>query len=359
GSYYLWIKVGTLSDVAGNTSAVKTSAVFKFDNTRPTVSLNPNTQATYVKSKAVTVNLADSHSGLKASQKIYYAWSTSNTTAPSYSAYVTTTNAAGATSASVTVPATSNSSLTGSYYLWIKVGTLSDVAGNTSAVKTSAVFKFDNTAPTITASNNSGSNWTFNAIKIGGTVSDSHSGVNTSTIVYTYDKSSTYRDWDTATTTAYSGTWAAPRNAQVFVRVADNLGNTSAWVNAGYVRIFSALKTGTEAWGSVTYTSSGNSGFQVGSTIRETSKSATQVCHQWYCQAYVAKGNFNGTSVSTNWGSTFTMNGVGYYGQSGWQNFATYCQAYGTRSDTCSAYYYASSKIEAKATSSLTSSLTG
>ena len=149
GSYYLWIKVGTLSDVAGNTSAVKTSAVFKFDNTKPTVSLNPNTQTTYVTSKAVTVNLADSHSGLKASQKIYYAWSTSNTTAPSYSAYVTTTNAAGATSASVTVPTTSNSTLTGTYYLWIKVGTLSDVAGNTSNQVVSALFRFDNKVPSL------------------------------------------------------------------------------------------------------------------------------------------------------------------------------------------------------------------
>ncbi|MFQ8643589.1 MAG: hypothetical protein ACLR92_04900, partial [Bacilli bacterium] len=123
------------------------------DVTKPTVSLNPNTQTTYVSGgKAVTVNLADSGSGLKANQPIYYAWSTSNTTAPTSWSSVTSTNVAGAKSASVTVPATSNSSLTGTYYLWIKAGTLSDVSGNTSNQVVSALFKFDNTNPTISLS---------------------------------------------------------------------------------------------------------------------------------------------------------------------------------------------------------------
>ncbi|MFQ8642973.1 MAG: phage tail protein, partial [Oscillospiraceae bacterium] len=108
---------------------------------------------TYVSGgKAVTVNLADSGSGLKASQPIYYAWSTSNATVPSSWSSVTSTNAAGAKSATVTVPATSSSSLTGTYYLWIKAGTLSDVSGNTSNQVVSALFKFDNTNPSLSVS---------------------------------------------------------------------------------------------------------------------------------------------------------------------------------------------------------------
>ncbi|MFQ8643626.1 MAG: beta strand repeat-containing protein, partial [Oscillospiraceae bacterium] len=65
---------------------------------------------------------------------------------------VTSTNAAGAKSATVTVPATTSASLTGTYYLWIKAGTLSDVSGNTSNQVVSALFKFDNTNPTVSVS---------------------------------------------------------------------------------------------------------------------------------------------------------------------------------------------------------------
>ena len=97
----------------------------------------------------MTVTLADAHSGLKASQPIYYAWTTSNTAVPTSWANVVSTNAAGAKTASVTVPATSSASLTGTYYLWIKAGTLADLSGNVSAKATSGAFKFDNNNPII------------------------------------------------------------------------------------------------------------------------------------------------------------------------------------------------------------------
>ncbi|MFR2585902.1 MAG: InlB B-repeat-containing protein [Bacilli bacterium] len=147
GTYYIWVK-----DSAGN-KANKAVAVSNIDTTKPTVSLNPSSQASYVSGgKAVTVNLADAHSGLKASQPIYYAWSTSNTTAPTTWSSVTSTNANEAKNASVTVPATSSASLTGTYYLWIKAGTVADVSGNTSAQVVSSAFKFDNTNPTVSVS---------------------------------------------------------------------------------------------------------------------------------------------------------------------------------------------------------------
>ncbi|MFR8269346.1 MAG: tail fiber protein, partial [Oscillospiraceae bacterium] len=154
-----WYSDSSLTNKVGNagSSYTPTSSLTLYakwtDTTKPTISLSPNTGATYVSGgKAVTVNLSDSGSGLKASQSIYYAWSTSNATVPSSWSSVTSTNTAGAKSATVTVPATSNSSLTGTYYLWIKAGTLVDVSGNTSNQVVSALFKFDNTNPTVSVS---------------------------------------------------------------------------------------------------------------------------------------------------------------------------------------------------------------
>jgi len=209
------------------------------DNTRPTVSLNPNTQATYVKSKAVTVSLADAGSGLKASQKIYYAWSTSNTTAPSYSSYVTSTNTEGAKTATVTVPGTSNSSLTGTYYLWIKVGTLSDVAGNTSLVKTSAAFKFDNTPPNITSiSNSSGGRMTGKSVIVNAKASDDLAGMDR--ISYKYSGNDTeYNDWGRQKTpTEVEGSWSAARNNELIIVAYDKVGNKSE-KSAGKIHIVS------------------------------------------------------------------------------------------------------------------------
>ena len=152
GWYNGTTKVGNASSSV-NVSSNITYTAKASDVTKPTISLSPNTQTTYVSGgKAVTVTLADSGSGLKASQPIYYAWSTSNATVPSSWSSITSTNTAGAKSATVTVPATSNSSLTGTYYLWIKAGTLSDVSGNTSNQVVSALFKFDNTNPTVSVS---------------------------------------------------------------------------------------------------------------------------------------------------------------------------------------------------------------
>ncbi len=137
-------------DAVGNIYTNPAINITKIDKTVPTVSLNPSAWASYVSGgKAVTVTLADAHSGLKASQPIYYAWTTSNTAVPTSWANVVSTNAAGAKTASVTVPATSSASLTGTYYLWIKAGTLADLSGNVSAKATSGAFKFDNNNPII------------------------------------------------------------------------------------------------------------------------------------------------------------------------------------------------------------------
>ena len=337
------LKAGAIADTAGNKNAVTAySSAVRNDSTGPSVTFGTNGGG-WAKSRSTTVKATDSYSGISS---VKYQWSTSTTAPTSFGGTV----ANGGT--------VSGSGVTGTYYLWIQA---TDSLGNVTKVRSNA-FYFDNTAPSITASNSSGSNWTFGKVIISGKVSDGHSGINASTIQYSYNKSSTATDWSSKSTTAYSGTWSAARNQPVYVRVADNAGNWSAWVGAGYVRIFSALKTGSEVWSGVTYTSSGNSGFQVGSTIREDNKTSTQVCHEWYCQAYVAKGNFGGSHVSTNWGISYTMSGIGYYAKSGWKDFSTHCAASGSqRSSYCEAYYGGSSgrQYVAGKTAYMTSSLTG
>ena len=125
------------------------------DNAGPEISFSPNTQSSFVSGgKAITVTINDAASGLPANQTIYYAWSESNTVAPTFTNTLTTTNTAGAKTTQITVPETASSSLTGSYYLWVKEG-ISDVNGNTAQAKVSEVFKFDNTAPTLTISTTS------------------------------------------------------------------------------------------------------------------------------------------------------------------------------------------------------------
>ena len=125
------------------------------DNAGPEITFEPNTQSSFVSGgKAITVTINDAASGLPANQTIYYAWSESNTVAPTFTNTLTTTNTAGAKTTQITVPETASSSLTGSYYLWVKEG-ISDVNGNTAQAKVSEVFKFDNTAPTLTISTTS------------------------------------------------------------------------------------------------------------------------------------------------------------------------------------------------------------
>jgi len=341
GTAQFRLKAGAISDVSGNKNALTAySTALRNDSTGPTVKFGTNGSTTYSKTKSTTVSATDSYSAVST---IKYQWSQSTTAPTSFGGTI----ANGGT--------VNGSGVTGSnWYLWVQA---TDALGNVTTVKSNA-FYFDNTAPTISASNNSGSNWTFNKVIISGTVSDGHSGINASSIEYSYDKSSTtYKDWDTATTSAYSGTWAAARNQPVYVRVCDKAGNWSAWVSAGYVRIFSALRGPVTTWGSLVGTA--NSKFQSGAHVKEVSKNASQSCFQWRCQAYVDRGNFNGTKVTTNWYIDFTMNGVGYYADSGWKNFATPCHNYGTAvTNTCNASYTGSSTYTATSSASITSYIT-
>ena len=207
----------TTGTAAGQSYTITTSPTTLYanavDTTGPTITLSPNTQTSYGSGgTAVTVTIADAGSGLAANQKIYYAWSTSSTTAPTYTSYVTTSNAAGANSTTVTVPASASSTLTGTYYLWIKVGTASDVAGNTNDVKKSALFRFDNTPPTLSASTSA----TTNSITVSSTAS-ALSGI--TKYEFSKDGGTTWVDNGTNNTYTFTGLGINDSVVSDFVRI--------------------------------------------------------------------------------------------------------------------------------------------
>ena len=133
----------------------KKSMNIKVDVTPPTITISPTKQETYVKSKNVTITVRDVTSGLGKDSYVEYAWSKDKQNEPT-------------TWEKIAIPGTENvgdsgptdeksvtitgEGMTGEYYLWIKKGTISDAAGNTSEGKNGksinyGPFKFDNTKP--------------------------------------------------------------------------------------------------------------------------------------------------------------------------------------------------------------------
>ena len=146
-----------LIDAAGNFGGNKTITFTWIDKNIPTLSAEPTTQNTASQTVSVVVTGSDTGtSGFAANQSLEYAWSTSNTDAPTEYESITGTNAAGATSAKFTVP---GRDLTGTYYLWIQAGSLQDRAGNKTAVAHYGPYSFDNTAPTPSFGTNGSTTW--------------------------------------------------------------------------------------------------------------------------------------------------------------------------------------------------------
>jgi len=139
----------------GNTITLTKNVIYTakaIDKIGPILTLVPNSKNGYVQSQDVVLTIRDIDSGLKANQKVYYGWSISNEDEPASWNYVTTTNEEGAKEATVTIPA---SNLTGTYYLWIMTGTVSDVNENVNAELISGKFNFDNDEPLLSASTSS------------------------------------------------------------------------------------------------------------------------------------------------------------------------------------------------------------
>ena len=139
--------------------------IISSDNTAPTISMSPNAYSTYVSGgKAIEVTISDNDSKVAPSQVVSYAWSMSNTIEPNTWQTITTSNTTPAESTTVTIPSTSSSSLTGTYYLWIKSG-IKDMLENESVSVVSNAFSFDNTEPTLSlATSSTSSSITLTAI---------------------------------------------------------------------------------------------------------------------------------------------------------------------------------------------------
>lgn len=151
-NYYCFTK--TLAGNAGQTA----NRLIQVDKTRPTVTISQTTDTTWKKSRDVTVKIKDNISGLPASNKIYYSWSTSNTSPGNWQG-ITISGAAlkdnhGDTSElSGTIQ---GADFSGKYYLWIKDATIEDIAGWTSSGANGQAgdyvtgpYYFDNTPPSV------------------------------------------------------------------------------------------------------------------------------------------------------------------------------------------------------------------
>ena len=189
------------------------------DNVGPEITLEPNTQSTFISGgKAINVTITDSASGLKASQTISYAWSTSKDTPPTYTNTVTTTNVDGEKSTQITIPENISSTLTGSYYLWINSG-IQDTLGNTSETKVSEVFKFDNEDPTLTISTTS----TSSTITV---VANAEAASGISKYEYSMDEGKTWIDGGTNNTYTFTGLTQGT-SYPISVRITSGVGKTA------------------------------------------------------------------------------------------------------------------------------------
>ena len=85
----------TTGTLAGSNVTLSNDATYyanAVDNAGPEISFSPNTQSSFVSGgKAINVTINDAASGLPANQTIYYAWSESNTVAPTFTNTLTTT----------------------------------------------------------------------------------------------------------------------------------------------------------------------------------------------------------------------------------------------------------------------------
>ena len=200
GQYYLWVVPVTYKDNAGNsnTTTIKSSAAYKFDNTAPS-NITLSTDTTWTKSKSITLTLKDTVGSGLAAGKIKYGWSTSNTTAP---ASYTEASYAATTGTNATTVTASGSGLTGQYYLWVVPVTYKDNAGNsnTTTIKSSAAYKFDNTAPTVTLTKGT---VTTNSITVVANAKDAESGIKN--YQFSIDDGSTWTALQTSNTYKFTG----------------------------------------------------------------------------------------------------------------------------------------------------------
>ena len=165
-----------------NTVTTSSYTINGIDRAKPTdMALSSNGDTAYSKTKSVTITLKDTGGSGLATGSIKYGWSTSNSTEPSS---YTTVSTGVTTGTNTTTFTASGSGLTGLYYLWVVPVTYKDKANNsnTTTVKSTSTFKFDNTKPTLTLG---GASTTKNSITVPITANrDNHSGIKSTKVDY-------------------------------------------------------------------------------------------------------------------------------------------------------------------------------
>ena len=191
GTIYFWIKNGS-----GNTTS-KAINIIKVDVTVPTVTLSLSDEATWAKSKTLTMNFSDNESGLAG-----YAVTTSSSTPTSWTVI-------NGTSISKTQTITINRT----YYIWVK-----DKVGLVSHVS-KVVSNIDTKIPTV----NMTLSKTSNSIIIDASGSkDGESGITK----YEYSKDGT--TYYSSTNSTYTFTGLSGGVYTIYLKVTDNAGNINS-----------------------------------------------------------------------------------------------------------------------------------
>ena len=303
GTYTLYVKDGL-----GNSTSCNVS-VSKIDTTAPSITLGSNSDSTYAKTKSVTVTIKDTQSGLKSGNSVQYAWSTSNTTAPTSWTNATLSSYSAGTTGNVTFTAT-GSGLTGSYYLWVHPVTLKDTIENatTANVVSTGTFKFDNKAPINCSIGGNPTSWqSSNATLTIGTATDEHNG----TVYYSWNNESNYSTTKPANQTISS-------NGTYTLYVKDGLDNKTSCS----VTVDKLDKSGP----SITLGSNSDSTYaktkSVTVTIKDTQsglKSGNSVQYAWSTSNTTAPTSWTNATLSsysagTTGNVTFTATGSGLTG---------------------------------------------
>ena len=131
GTYYLWVQAGSLQDQAGNPNAETHFGPYVLDNQGPSINFTQNEGTNWAKSHTTSVTSDDTNA------QITYVWKLASEGEPRDDEYTGTTTSG--------ADITKNSD-SGEYILYVKA---TDSLGNETKAH-SGIFRFDNTAPTVT-----------------------------------------------------------------------------------------------------------------------------------------------------------------------------------------------------------------
>jgi hypothetical protein len=290
GVWYLWY-YGV--DNVGNTSNATNSGAYKIDLTAPSVSANPTSRGWG--NTGVSVTLTANDTGGSGLNYIYYAWSQSNTTAPSS---YTAVDVSGDTATATT---TQNSE--GVWYLWYYAN---DNASNSSNATKSGSYNIDLTAPTISVNptsrgwKNVGVTVTLSANDTGG------SGLNY--IYYAWSKSSTTApsSYNAVDVSGNNATTTTTQNAEgvwyLWYYATDNATNASTPTKAGSYNIDLTAPTITVNPTSSSWT---NKTVTVTLTANDTGGSQLKTIHySWSLSNTVVPSTFTDVTVTGNTAQT-------------------------------------------------------